>query len=148
MRICEAHRSHSFLVLFAKILLQFVSLFEHRFKHPFKENIESQSWYPATPWISLCEAPALAHLSKGTCKTPPSCGMPTSGRHDDRSPVGEHRRGRKRRNRNNAYELGTAAIQCLDSSDSTRCVCFCSRITPRCQTITTLYTCTVDEFLI
>ena len=106
MRACEAHRSRSFLVLFAKILLQYVSSLEHGFKHPFKENIGPQSWYPALPWLSLCEAPALTHLSQGTYRTPPSCGAPTSGRHGDRSPIGEHRKRRKRRSRKQCVRVG------------------------------------------
>ena len=37
------------LGIFAKIPLQFGSSLEQGFKHPFKENIGPQSWYPATP---------------------------------------------------------------------------------------------------
>ena len=104
--IGKAHRSGSCLVLFAKIPLQCVSFLEHGFKYPFKENIGPQSWYPATPWLSLCKAPALTHLSKGTYRTPPSCGVPTSGRPGDRSPMGEHRKRRKRRSRKQCVRVG------------------------------------------
>ena len=94
------------LGIFAKIPLQFGSSLEHEFKHPFKENIGPQSWYPATPWISLYEAQALTPLSKGSSRIPPSCGVPTSGRHGDRSPIGEHRKRRKRRGLKQCVRVG------------------------------------------